>query len=230
MKRKAAKYTADLTDRYTKFVDHPRYGQRPNLTGLNPDPTRANVNLHWSTKTFQEVVAKYEAIVGKKWPHGDYSASMKGQRIPNTAIAADTSRQIATVPVTHYFDLERHCCDCQRLFIFFADEQKYWYEELGFTLNSSCVRCVECRKEQQRIARQRKRYESLFQITARTVEQTLEMAEICLSLIEADVFTSRQLIRVRTLLNTISADEPAAVQSQVDDLRFRVKLVDSKRE
>jgi hypothetical protein len=53
----------------------------------------------------------------------------------STAVAADVSRQIfTTMPVTHYFDVKRVCRGCQRPFLFFADEQKHWYEELGFSI------------------------------------------------------------------------------------------------
>ena len=99
-------------DDYSKFVDHPRYGHQPRVTGLNPDTNYADVFLHWHS--------------GKEY------------RIPNTAIPADLSRQAkATVPVTHYFDVRRQCRDCGRPFIFFAEEQKYWYEELKFKLDAT---------------------------------------------------------------------------------------------
>ena len=174
------------TDKYAAFVDHPRYGRRPNLTGLNPHPRDRDVHLHWNTTTHREIVAAFEAVTGQKWPYGDLSSYAEPiKRIPNTAIVADLTRQTAaTVPVTHYFDLERICRDCGRPFIFFAREQKHWYEELGFGLESDCVRCVECRKEQQGIARQRERYETLFHVADRTVDQNIEMAGCCLSLIE----------------------------------------------
>lgn len=214
------------TDQYAEFADHPRYGRRPHITGLNPDPIRSDVQLHWNATTHQEVVYQFESVLGKKWPYGDFSAYALGKRIPNTAIAADTTKQTrATVPVTHYFDLDRHCRDCQRPFIFFAQEQKYWYEELGFGLESDCVRCVECRKKQQGIARLRERYETLFHIENKTTEQTLQMAEACISLIESAVFTSRQLNRVGMLLNTIPANADEKTQSRCNQLRSRMRLV-----
>src|SRR5688572_8761575 len=108
-------------DEYAAFVDHPRYGRHPHITGLNPDGGSDDVFLHW------------------RW-------RKKGCLIPNTAIPADLSRQTAaTIHVTHYFDQKLECRDCRRLFIFFAEEQKHWYEELGFGLDSDCVRCVFCR-------------------------------------------------------------------------------------
>jgi hypothetical protein len=149
---------------YREFVTHPRYGQGPRITGLNPETDYAgHVFLHWH--------------------------SPKDSRIPNTAIPANLSRQSpATVPVTHYFDVMRQCRDCGKPFIFFAEEQQYWYEELGFGLDSDCVRCIVCRKKQQGIGLKRERYEELFHVAERTAEQNLEMADCCLSLVEADAF------------------------------------------
>jgi Probable zinc-ribbon domain len=133
--------------------------------------------------------------------------SPEGVRIPNTAIPADLSRQMpATVPVTHYFDAKRQCADCGRPFIFFAAEQKYWYEDLGFPLESDCVRCVVCRKKQQGLELNRERYEELFHVQERTSEQDLEMAECALSLVEASIFGKRQLERVRSTLKKIPSD------------------------
>lgn len=95
---------------YANFVKHPRYGRQPRFTGLNPQTNfDSHTFLHW---------------------HSPQSC-----RIDNTAIVADLDKQVAaTVPVTHYYDVERQCRDCNQMFIFFAAEQKYWYEELQFPL------------------------------------------------------------------------------------------------
>jgi hypothetical protein len=217
------------TDKYAAFVDHPRYGRGPRLTGLNPSPTDRDVHLHWNATTHQEIVAQFEAVMGKKWPYGDYSAYYRQtKRIPNTAVPADLTRQTpATVPVTHYFDLERPCRDCNRPFIFFAEEQKFWYEQLGFGLESDCVRCVDCRKKQQGIARQREVYESLFHLTDKDEQQALDMADACLYLIEHRVFTTRQTQRVRMLLNSIPQDAKARSKSRYADLVARLLAVEA---
>lgn len=217
------------TDKYAEFVDHPRYGRRPKVTGLNPNPADCDVHLHWNATTHEEIVAQYEAVIGKKWPYGDWSSYSKTKRIPNTAVVADLSRQTpATVPVTHYFDLERTCRDCKRPFIFFAAEQKHWYEELGFGLESDCVRCVECRKRQHGIARQREQYETLFHVEHRTEEQTLQMADACLALIEAGIFAVRQTERVRMLLNSIPEEADIRKRSHFTDLVRRLLAAETK--
>ncbi|MHB8974297.1 MAG: zinc-ribbon domain containing protein [Pirellulaceae bacterium] len=219
-----------MPDKYADFVDHPRYGRRPNITGLNPNPRDCHVHLHWNATTHNEIVAQFESVTGQEWPYGDLrSYSSRTRRIPDTAIPADLARQtLATVPVTHYFDLERRCRDCDRPFIFFAREQKYWYEELDFGLESDCVRCVECRKRQQGIAREREVYETLFHIPNKTVEQLLQMAAACLSLIESGIFTAKQTERVRMLLKAVPDDADVRGRSRYADLLDRVLAAERK--
>ncbi|VAX35855.1 hypothetical protein MNBD_PLANCTO02-3091, partial [hydrothermal vent metagenome] len=121
-----------------------------------------------------------------------------------------------TVAVTHYYDVARQCTDCGRMFIFFAAEQQHWYEDLQFGLDSDCVRCVPCRKQQQGIANIRQQYEDLFHQPDRTTDQCITMAECCLDLIERGVFTPKQTQRIHMLLNCV-ADE--------DTLGDRVVLI-----
>ncbi|MBN2024806.1 MAG: zinc-ribbon domain-containing protein [Pirellulales bacterium] len=188
-------------DPFELYVEHPRFGNRPRITGLDPRPGCEGVYLGWR--------------------------ALDDWKIPGTAIVADLSRQTpATVPVTHYFDLKRICRDCGRPFLFFAEEQKHWYEELGFGLDSDCVRCPPCRVRQRGIARKRERYEEIFHVQERTTEQNIEMAECCLCLVEAAVFPPRQLERVRMLLNRV----PDARRSddQVVEMIARLRAVEER--
>ncbi|NKB54346.1 MAG: hypothetical protein GKR97_19405 [Rhizobiaceae bacterium] len=161
---------------FDSFVEHPRYGRHPQITGLNPKPDfDTRVFLHW--------------------------ASPADQRIENTAIVADLQRQSpATIPVTHYFDVKRVCRDCNSPFLFFAQEQQHWYEDLEFPLESDCVRCSPCRKMQQGLVQKQARYEELFHLAQRTFDEDLEMAECCISLMEASLFGHKQIPRVRMIL------------------------------
>ena len=90
-------------DPYAEFVDHPRYGRRPNITGLNPRPGDSGVQLHWNSTEYREIVAYFESIVGEKWPYGDWNVHGNStRRIENTAVPADLARQTrATMAVTH---------------------------------------------------------------------------------------------------------------------------------
>ncbi len=196
---------APRADEYAQHVTHPRYGRRPRVTGLNPaSDYSGDVFLHWH--------------------------SPKERRIRNTAIAANLSLQApATIPVTHYFDVKRECRDCGKAFIFFAEEQRFWYEELGFPLESDCVRCVPCRKTQQGTAAKRERYEELFHATHLTVDQNLEMADCCLSMVEEAVFHRRQLERVRMLLKSAKRELHQDPQERLDDLWARLLSLEAER-
>ena len=167
-------------DPYREYVNHPRHGRRPHFTGLDVAPGD-DVHLHWH--------------------------SPAKSRIANTAVPADLDAQTpATVPVTHYFDVERTCVDCHRRFLFFADEQKHWYEELGFPLEADCVRCVECRKQAQGDARVLQRYEQLFHREPKSAEDYLELAECCVHLMERGLFPSRGCERARHWLRVGSEE------------------------
>ena len=78
---------------------------------------------------------------------------------PESAIVADWRRQnFSTFPRGTYVDLRERCRDCGREFLFFAREQKHWYEELGFYVDARCVRCPACRKTEGTLRRRFTRY------------------------------------------------------------------------
>lgn len=193
-----------VVDEYAHFVTHPRYGRRPRFTGLNPDTDfQAGVFLHWHTP--------------------------RDCRIPNTAVPADLSRQSpATVPVTHYFDAKRKCRDCARPFIFFADEQKYWYEELGFALEADCVRCVACRKKEQGLEQKRERYEALFHISERSTDENLEMVDCCLALVASGVFHKRKLQHMRMILKKLPSELKGDTRARAEALWTRLLTLENK--
>jgi Probable zinc-ribbon domain len=188
-------------DGYDEFVLHPRFGRGPRVTGLHPTKPKdmcpaTLVRFHWHSV----------------------------KKILNTAVVADCSKQAFTVlPVTHYFDVPRVCRVCRRPFLFFALEQKHWYEELGFPLDADCLHCLPCRKLEQGLARSRHRYEELFHIEARSAGESLEMAECCMSLIEGKQFSARQIERVRMLLNVTASTVKPTEQVRRDDLLLRIK-------
>jgi hypothetical protein len=188
--RRRKDQSAAKPEAFDEYVPHPRYGQGPRYTGLHVErsatlrPGEPLVYLHW---------------------HGGAGGAA---RVPGTAVVADVSRQvITTMGVTHYFDERRVCAGCQRPFLFFADEQKHWYEELRFSLEADCKRCVPCRKEEQVVSHARARYEELTHVADRTPDLDLEMAECCLLLVEAGVFGRRQTEHVRALLRRAPAAE-----------------------
>lgn len=187
---------------YSKFVEHPRFGRGPRYTDVSPREKRPGYRL-----------ATY----------------ISDNAIRGTAIEADLERQsFSPVPVLYYFDLKRDCVSCNRPFIFFAEEQRHWYESLGFVLDADCIRCVECRKQRQGLERQRHRYEELFHRKYRSLDENLEMAECCLCLIENALFHKRQTERVRMLLNTIPQDHDSSVDKRYNDIRRRVLAIETE--
>lgn len=185
------------TDIYADFVDHPRYGRSPRFTGLNPieDLTRG-IYFGWHSRP--------------------------GERISETAIAANTDRQPgATVPFTHYFDLKRKCRDCGRNFIFFADEQRHWYETLHFYLGADCVRCIDCRVIERDTKRLRERYEMILSQTERSDRDGFELAKTAMILIDRGVFGHRCNERVRSLLNAIPTDSKTRRHAAFRDIDAR---------
>ena len=102
------------------LVPHPRYGAAVVPSG--------------------EVVTEAE-VRGSFWQYA------KETLFPASAIRADLSRQnFSTMARGYYVDLLRRCRDCDRPYLFFAREQRHWYEVLGFYVDADCVRCPGCRR------------------------------------------------------------------------------------
>ncbi len=190
-------------DDYSNFVEHPRYGRGPRFTDVRPRDVPLGYRL---------------------------TSYISGNTISGTAVEADLERQaFSPVPVLYYFDLKRKCTECSRPFIFFAEEQKYWYETLGFVLDADCVRCTECRSRHHGLERQRRRYEELFHRDDRTVDENIAMAECSLVLIESGIFSTRQTECVRMLLNCIPSKRNDTVERRYNDIRQRMLAVEAAR-
>jgi hypothetical protein len=206
---------------YSTYVEHPRYGRSPRYTGLDIRPFSPGVTLHAKAVSGAEICRG----LGESWAKLLGVEALKAQketpRIPGTAILADPSRQNnPTYPATHYYDLERVCRDCKRPFIFFAEEQQHWYEGLQFPLDADCVRCPECRKKEQTLARKRRQFEQLSHLKDRDWKANLSMAECALTLVEQGIFHFRQTERVRALLKKVPEETR---NDRYQDLELRLK-------
>lgn len=112
---------ASLSD----LVEHPRFGRTPRPTGARVSEAELRTSF-WRLQN--------------------------EMFFPETAIRADLTRQHPhdlDFPMPWYVDILKTCRDCGRRFIFFAEEQRYWYEQLRFKLDADCVRCPACRKDDQ---------------------------------------------------------------------------------
>jgi hypothetical protein len=189
---------------YSAFVEHPRYGKSPRFTGLDvADSPDGAVYCHWHSPV--------------------------GVRVPGTAVVADVARQRpATLHVTHYFDARRVCRKCARPFLFFAEEQKYWYEDLEFPLEADCLECAPCRKDEQRLRLARQQYDALFRKTPRTAAEALEMVECAVLLVESSVFSVKVLPKLRGLLKPLSVDAGGSSHGRARALLSRIDAIDSR--
>jgi len=176
------------------FVPHPRYGDKPRYTGLDVSKRSEGVYMRcWTEPELEAWTTKHNY----HWIDPEYIGSL----IPGTAIVADQSRQHGSAMLnTHYYDIRRKCKECGRPFIFFAEEQRYWYEELQFPVQADCVRCHPCRLQQRTLQSTKTQYDELLEIDAPSVEQFLEITQARLDLIEAGIFHARQLDHVRSFL------------------------------
>jgi hypothetical protein len=186
---------------YSEFVEHPRFGRGPRYTNVSPRDKPLGYRLR------------------------NYNSD---DLIDGTAVEADLEKQPPSpIPVLYYFDLKRVCVDCNRPFIFFAEEQKFWYESLGFSLGADCIRCINCRKQQQGNEQRRHRYEELLHKQQRSIEEDFQMAECCIELIESGLFHNRQTERIRMLLNRIARN--GDVDQRYIGLRNRVVAIEVAR-
>ena len=102
---------------------------------------------------------------GENNPRGMPSHLFFGSRRMDysTAQRADISRQNYSVCPRHwYVDATFTCRDCGEEFIFSASEQRFWYEDRHFWIDSLPTRCIPCRKEQRVRLNLRKRYDALI--------------------------------------------------------------------
>ena len=203
-----AKNVSFVPKRRSYYVEHPRYGSQPRMTGLDVDTHSVGVYVRAYT----------EAELPKLF--SGRSCARIGFLIPGTAIVADPSKQHGSCMLnTHYYDIERECHDCGRPFLFYAEEQRYWYEELEFPVDADCIRCYPCRRVTQDIDRTVQRYEELVAVVDPSLNVQAELASHRVTLVQAGRFHVRQLEHVRGFLNR-HPDHP-----QSPDIRARISAI-----
>ena len=78
----------------------------------------------------------------------------------STATRADISQQNFSICPRHwYIDATIDCSRCGQSFVFKADEQKFWYEELKFWIESIPRECAKCRNEVRQLKALRQEYD-----------------------------------------------------------------------
>lgn len=133
------------------LVPHPRYGDAPRPSGIEiPE----------------------EKIRDGWWSYG------REHIFPETVLVADPSKQnFAMYPREYYVDILRKCRKCSRPFIFFALEQRYWFETLQFYVDADCVLCPSCRRESQVIRRRLRRYSDMMSKSVKTRKELMFLVD-----------------------------------------------------
>jgi hypothetical protein len=153
---------------HREYVNHPRYGNQP---------------MH------SDFSASIEEIMAAHWSYDERSI------FPDSAIKADINKQNYSVfPRTIYVDIEKQCVQCNRWFIFFAEEQKYWYETLEFYIDADCIKCIDCRKKEQSIKHMMLEYEKLVISKNRSHGETKKLKNIALELYQLGYIRDRNKI------------------------------------
>ncbi|MEM8790092.1 MAG: zinc-ribbon domain containing protein [Pseudomonadota bacterium] len=155
--------------RFTRYVDHPRYGNQPILSGER-----------WTLDQIRQAYWGY---------------CRRGVIYPETAITADLSRQrYGYSPRRVYVDMEQTCRTCHRKFLFFALEQKFWFETLGFFCDAQCHHCQECRHEKHLFARSIEEYGDLLKKDDKTRKDWDRLEELGTALFDAGYITKPETL------------------------------------
>lgn len=107
----------------------------------------------------------------------------------DNAVQADISRQNYTVCPRHwYVDATFRCSTCGESFVFSAAEQKFWYEELGFYVDSRAKNCLTCRRNERRKKALRQQYDRDVEVTLRSgdLQAKRALAEVIDELLSMD--------------------------------------------
>jgi hypothetical protein len=144
-----------------QYVPHPRYGSSPRPSGVK-------VPLVDLRRGFWRLL-------------GDTI-------FPETVLVAQTKKQnFAIYPRKYYVDVLRTCRICHRPFIFFAREQRYWFETLRFFVDADCVHCPDCRRESRVVQRRLRRYSDLFAKSETTRKELMFLVDDTAYLLERGV-------------------------------------------
>jgi hypothetical protein len=89
----------------------------------------------------------------------------------STAVKAETGRQNFSVcPREWYIDAKFTCHGCNANFLWSASEQKAWFEDFQFWVDSYPTQCKKCRKEKRELNKIRQEYDRLVSIARSSKE------------------------------------------------------------
>lgn len=111
-------------------VPHPRYGVK--IKASNHELSSEDLRYLQSLKR------------GTFWPESAIPAGRAADRYGSHLL---------------YVDRLCRCIDCFRPFVFYAVEQRYWVQALGFHPDSTATRCTACRRSVRKVKERRDRIE-----------------------------------------------------------------------
>ena len=80
----------------------------------------------------------------------------------DSVIRANIDKQNYSVTPRHwYVDAIMKCEACRQEFLWSAKEQRLWFEEYGFWIDSVARHCPRCRKKNRRVVELKREYDSL---------------------------------------------------------------------
>jgi hypothetical protein len=122
----------------------------------------------------------------------------------DSAIKADISRQDFTVCPRHwYVNATFACSRCGKDFLFSAEEQRFWYEELRFYVDSQPRQCQECRIELRQLKALRQEYDRVAAKAMRresSHESKARLVAVIDALMDGGVLLPDQMIENRRIL------------------------------
>jgi Probable zinc-ribbon domain len=132
-----------------------------------------------------------------------------------SAVRADPERQNCSICPRHwYVDATFRCDRCGREFEFKAAEQRVWYEEYGFWIDSLPKRCLVCRRDLRDMKATRQEYDRLVAEALRT----------------GDVQLKKRLAAVIDRLYELGGPLPARINENRRCLALQIEEADSRRE
>ncbi|MDB4614100.1 zinc-ribbon domain-containing protein [bacterium] len=109
-----------------------------------------------------------------------------------TAVQANTTRQnFSVIPRDWYIDARITCKACDVAFLFATAEQKHWYEDLGFYVDSFPNRCPVCRRNTRELTRLRQQYDAT--ISSALSEPDTDLKQRTVALIDMLVATGLEI-------------------------------------
>jgi hypothetical protein len=133
--------------------------------------------------------------------------------------AERAEQNYSVMPRLFYSPRLRTCRRCGRVFIFSAREQKYWYEDLKFYVDSTAVECVTCRKQEREGKADLERYTEGLKDKNLEDSQLVDLAVLGMRLLQAGALRREQ--SVREVLNRVR--DKQKWQSEMEICRSRLR-------